>query len=428
MADQDHPASPYRTLRHVAGGRESPYAGVLAQHDAQEPCLLVDAEALGADWAGWRADPEGHVVAPVDVVRRSGGHDVVLRLCRERVDRFLDRRESAHRPISAGEAVTLGVSAMRGLAELDEGGRRSAAQWWLTADGRPILAPGAGDEAATDAVCALLTRIAPASAADAWAHAIRVAGGERVSTRALEEAEAVLFAAAAPRPLTTDLREPRTARSLAVDARADAGGAGQAPDGEPGWIARAARSVDADVADIASRVTTAFWRAGRREPRRGRVWLAAAAAGAAVVAGGLLWPQPGEEPGWAAGGATAAVRETPGVSAAPTASAPSPTPGPETDLATIVGLLLDARIDCAGDPVCLGEVQSDGLREFAPWALDLSGSQRHVALLDDLGDVAVAEVGGAGGREGTQIVVIARQNGRWLLRDVYDVAQQPSEG
>lgn len=422
------PTSPYRTLRRVAAGREAPYPGVLAQHERREPCLLVEAEALGPDWPGWRADPHGHVLAPLDVVRRGGGHDVVLEVCRERIDRFLDRRGNAHRPLSDGEAVTLGVSALRGLAELDEDGRRSPAQWWLTGQGRPLLATGVGDETAADAVCALLVRIAPPTAPAAWAHAVDLARADRVSPRALDDAEAGLFGYATARPLTTDLDESRTARSLAVDARPGDVPAADQPDQEPGWIARAARSVDADAADVVSRVTTALWRSGRRAPRPARVWLAATAAAAAVLAGGLLWPQPGDGSGWAADGIPPWGGEEPAATIAPTVPASTQATAPDGDLPATVDRLLDARLDCDGDQTCLGGVQADALRRFPPGPIDLPGPERQVTLLDDLGDIGVAEVGRPDGTPVRQIVVIARQNDRWLLRDVYDVAQQPSEG
>ena len=46
-----------------------------------------------------------------------------------------------------------------------------------------------------------------------------------------------------------------------------------------------------------------------------------------------------------------------------------------------------------------------------------------MTLLDEFGGAAVLRVEAAGGAP-PQLVVIVRADGRWLLRDVYDVAQQ----
>ena len=45
-----------------------------------------------------------------------------------------------------------------------------------------------------------------------------------------------------------------------------------------------------------------------------------------------------------------------------------------------------------------------------------------MTLLDEFGGAAVLRAEAAGGTP--QLVVIVRADGRWLLRDVYDVAQQ----
>ena len=58
-------------------------------------------------------------------------------------------------------------------------------------------------------------------------------------------------------------------------------------------------------------------------------------------------------------------------------------------------------------------------------AVDLAADERSIALLDDFGDLAVLRVEGRAGEGGSQLVVIVRQDGKWLLRDVHDVAQQP---
>src|SRR5699024_7132518 len=47
-----------------------------------DPVLLVDALEL-AEWPGWRATGAQHLLAPVDVLRRSDGHDAVISDLRE---------------------------------------------------------------------------------------------------------------------------------------------------------------------------------------------------------------------------------------------------------------------------------------------------------------------------------------------------------
>ena len=58
-----------------------------------------------------------------------------------------------------------------------------------------------------------------------------------------------------------------------------------------------------------------------------------------------------------------------------------------------------------------------------PGAVDLDASVRDVEVLDDFGGVAVLRVSGP--ETPDQVVVIARRDDSWLLRDVHDVAQQP---
>ena len=86
--------------------------------ESGERRVLVDAKVLGREWKGWDAPPHGHVLAPIDVVWRSDGHDVALPVCTERVTDLLARRAATGPPLMPGEAVTLAVSVLRGFAEL----------------------------------------------------------------------------------------------------------------------------------------------------------------------------------------------------------------------------------------------------------------------------------------------------------------------
>src|SRR5690606_4178450 len=54
------------------------------------------------------------------------------------------------------------------------------------------------------------------------------------------------------------------------------------------------------------------------------------------------------------------------------------------------------------------------------------GATRDLSLIEDYGDIAVLRLGRTEDR-GEQMIVIVRQDDEWLVRDVYDVADQPSE-
>jgi hypothetical protein len=56
--------------------------------------------------------------------------------------------------------------------------------------------------------------------------------------------------------------------------------------------------------------------------------------------------------------------------------------------------------------------------------IDLAPDRRTATLLDDFGGAAVVRVDAAGGEHPPQLVVLVQSEGRWLLRDVYAVAEQ----
>ena len=57
--------------------------------------------------------------------------------------------------------------------------------------------------------------------------------------------------------------------------------------------------------------------------------------------------------------------------------------------------------------------------------VDLPAGLREIQVLDDFGGVAVVRVSDSRGEDADQLVVIARRDDSWLLRDVHDVTQQP---
>lgn len=172
-----------------------------------------------------------------------------------------------------------------------------------------------------------------------------------------------------------------------------------------------------------------------------------------VITGGLLWPGDGTgERADAARGASASEQNSegstpePGEESAEKATTgsdggdPQATPSPaapvvEDDAASAASALLAQVAACVEeqDPVCAEAVapgSEKAIKALAPTAAgDVS-----VDLVDEYGDVAVIRVGspdGAAGEEGEsaaapeQMLVLVRQDEKWLVRDVYGVADQP---
>ena len=391
--------------------------------------MLVDAVTLGDEWLGWDAAAEGHLLAPLDVARRTDGHDVALPVCVERVADLLTRRSSGGPPLAAGESVTVGVSLLRGCLQLLEH-PEAAGEWWLTDAGRPVLATDAVDRPALDETASLLATLAAgASRPEAWRDAISAIAAPRMTRSDIERAEQALFHIADPLPLVTSAAAPRTAREVAVYERAEPSVAGESV--RPALWESLTRHVDADLADLVSRTTTALWRRSRtpREPRRAP-WLVGGAAAVAVLSFGLLWPSGGDGTATAdAPASTSPARaSTPGIAeSAPAAAASSDAAaaGLDADLAAITAGLLDRRRACESDPDCTAALTIDPSATFTAGPIDLPGDERSIALLDDFGGVAVLRVEAADRADSAQLVVIVRSDDEWLLRDVHDVAQQP---
>lgn len=426
-------SSPYRTVRAVRAPEDGPWPGRLVRAAGGETRVLVDAAVFGNAWSGWDAAPGGHVLSPLDVVRRVDGHDVVLPVCTEPLDVFL-RRRASRMPLRPGEAVTLAVSVLRGCAEL-AANPDTKGEWWLDDAGRPVLAPDLSARRALDAAADALGSLVVDPLLDrAWEHARRAIGADRVSVNDLLEAEDALFGATAPEPLTTVTLSPRSAAETTQPPRDRIG----VPDEErprTTWQMLIGH-VDSDLADTVSRVTTGLWRRARgpERPRRRAPWILGGAVAAVVLAGGALWPAAGGEI-TAADGATQSGPSQPDSSSstaveglpAPSASTAPADPAEEAppDLAAVASALLDERTACGGDHDCLETVLADPATPLGGGVIDLASSARVVTLLDDFGDVAVLRVDAGDGSQPAQLTVLVRQDEKWLLRDVHDVAQQP---
>ncbi len=423
-----------RVIRQMAGDAESPWPGALICLPSGETAVAVDSDVLGDGWRGWSAAPAGHVLAPVDIVRRSDGHDVLLPVCAERLADFLDRRGGLD--LSAGEGVTLAVSLLRGVAELstDAGARGT---WWLTDAGRPVFATDTSSSGVHDVTADLLRRIAldvPALAEVLTGAVEALADGRR--GRVLERAEAALFAVAEPTALATTTFGPKRVRDRSV-LESDPLGVGSPPERGP-WPLALFRHLDAEWADVVSRATTGVWRAVRTpRPGRRRPWLVAGGLACVIIVGGLLWPT----------GRTGTATAEPSTPSPAASSEPSPThtdappdaedavgdvggagasaaEGAPPDLVSVTGALLTARAACEAEPSCLAGVLETPSSEFPPGVADFTEAERSVALLDEFGGAAVLRVEPVGRAGAPQLVVVVQIDGRWLLRDVYDIAEQ----
>lgn len=455
----------YRIVRRVAPP-DAPFPARLARRDDDAVVMLVDAKALG-EWAGWRASPDGHVLAARDLVRCADGVEIEVDWCTVRLDALLARRGHSA-PLLPGEAVTLAVSALRGLGELATmrgRGEKSwpTGSWWMSDSGRPVFvhAPGLGDGLGepADTGAAALIRSAAAQCADGALRSALSAIADALSewrTFDIASAETEVFRIADALPIDSDPRPERAAASRdlrphPMEASADA---------TRGVTAFLSHGVDSSLADLVRealdglRVRVGHRRRARSDHgrRRAAPWAIAGVVGALVIAGGLLWPAgDGTPPASAtpdepAGPQTSAMT---GGSAPPDASSTADTEvgreassdiaspeGPATDeatdgaaeagsdLADVAGALLRQRARCGADTTCLAEVVEDPTLELPAGVSDLGPGERTVTLLDEFGGAAVLRVDAKAGSLPSQLVVIVEQDGKWLVRDIHDVAHQ----
>jgi hypothetical protein len=155
MRDESPLRTPFREIRAVREREDGPWPGVLVRQVSGAVGVFVDAGVLGTDWRGWDAAPGGHVLTPIDLVRRPGGHHVLLPVCAERLEDFV-RRRGARSAFQPGEAVTLGVSVLRGCAQI-AGSPDVTGEWWLDDSGRPVLATDASPQRAFAGAAAVLS-------------------------------------------------------------------------------------------------------------------------------------------------------------------------------------------------------------------------------------------------------------------------------
>ncbi|MFG6445606.1 hypothetical protein ACFXQA_10080 [Microbacterium sp. P07] len=396
---------------------DSPLPGMFARAPDGRKVLLVDRTAV-VDWPGWGAEGEPHLLAPIDVVRRADGHDVVVPALTERVDAFLVRRADAAAPLSNGEAITLAVSVVRGLAPSLARAGEIEGEWWLAEDGRPLLVEGVGDVSTGVASAEIIAGIGEAFPRSRLGAALRDLADASLHpgfTSAAAEWEERLFGCADPEPLVTQVFGPLRARRLAHETKAT-----DEPPPRSLWQ-RLAFHADADLAAAASDALTVVLHRVRRSrsPRR-PLQVASGIAGVIVVAG-LLWPTGSDDAvptaAVATGVPTHSATAEPATTAAPISASPD-------DLAAVTAELLDRRNACT-DTACLAGVLEDPANDLPHGAIDEAGDRRSVSLLDDLGGLVVVRVDSLQGLP-MQIVTVVETEDGWRIRDVHDVTDAPS--
>lgn len=422
---------PYRPVRPVEGRSGGPWPGMLTAFPSGDRWVLVDGALLPERWRGWSASPSGHVLSALDVVRRIDGHSAVLPICIEPLESFIARRSTARSSLARGEAVTIGVSLVRGTLDMMDF-PKAVGEWWVTESGQPVFATDASSTPFVEATLRVLDAVATCVPHQTvWTDAVSAISEPRVSAAELDRAEAGIFALASPLPLSRDSALTQPPRST-VEGPATV----TREESEPRQMlwASLARHVDSDLADLVSQATTALWRRARtrgerRTPRRAPVLVAAGVA-AVVLGVGMAWP------GGPANLATADSAGTPGGASAEATPLGTPSPGVDDgevsaetdgeDLESLTTRLLDRASSCGDDLDCLARFTLDAAQPLELTGVTaLSSTGRTVALLDDFGGVAVLRVDPTSGKEAAQLVVIARKNDEWLLRDIHDVTQQP---
>lgn len=453
---------------------EGPFAGVLVTR-GDGVAVRVDAASL-AGWVGWRFAGREHVAGPVDVVRRADGHDALLPWCTDRVLGFLVRRTAADSVLSSGECSTLVVSLLRGLDELGESADAvQTGVWWLTDGGRPTFVIGEGEDPRVGAA-EIIARVRGECGDKALARVLttieeglaRARAQPRVPRRSLEEWEKELLAIAAPRPLRREVHPPESAREVAralipVDRRAPSTRMSRRDHRTPSAPTRrraviaSSRRLRSVVERVGARLSTrSVGKTARQEdsvrptPSEGRragrrpLIIFAGAAAAVVLVGGLFWPSGGPAESSDAVRTATPTAGSSGEGSVPfdegatdgaedgsaTPAVPAEADGPAGAAAALLRLIAECR--AAEDPVC-EEAVADG----SAGVVDMIGIEAEVTptleLVDEYGDVAVIRLvapGAPSEGEGEtavpdQMLVLVQQDEKWLVRDVYGVADQP---
>lgn len=397
------------------------------------PRVRTEADAWDGN-PGWQASPDSHVLAPLDAGFDEQGACVYIPHCPSRLLAALETRST----LEAGEAVTVVVSVLRGAAEAHALGARTGG-WWVTAEGRPVVAT-TGDAPWQEEAVEILKRVAGLStvlAPDLLARATTAIIDPRRLRRDIPSLENSLFAAAEPLALTAPPSRPRLRATTPLPVDVD-GGAREGfvidlvrryVDGM--WGERIADAWSS-LRERGSRMMSGGRRgSGRAAPttdrrRLPRPVMLGCAAAAIVLTVGLSWPDEHHDDAAAAREQPATGAPSPSAVAVAPSATPRPTPPPRSpsgDDALMIAArkVLDDLARCL--PSGCGEdvVEQPG-RSFPRGPATRADTERRVEIVDDYGGVAAVRVTS---NRRTQIAVIVVSEEKWLVRDIYDVADQP---
>lgn len=437
------------------GPADAPFPGDLRA--GTPPAVWIPVQELPKEI--WRVRSGEHVLTPVDLARTPGGHTALLPHCPHRLIAL-----AGARAWEAGAIVTAAVSVLRGAAEAERCGF-TVGSWWVDADGCPLLAPtGPPWQDETVALLTELAEAAPAGLRQTVLAAATLISERRVTPARRERVEGELFAAADPAPLPPVGATGETAGPLlprrAVQRERDST---DLTSDAPTW---ATALIDRDVATRLLHVLAGLRSAPRRamavlrrrrpdaapergarpaaspttasaptddrpRRRRGAPLLVAAAAAAIIVVGGLAWPG-NESTSPTASEAAASTpstgdREVSGPTATPDPGAsepPAPAAADGDEGGAIARRLLADLATCsrAQNADC-SDILEDPTNGIPAGVVIEDAELREVTLLDEYGGVAAYRV--SGGQHPSQVLVVVHADGKWLIRDVYDVADQP---
>ncbi|MGN7976292.1 hypothetical protein ACTJJ4_01825 [Microbacterium sp. 22195] len=463
--EEQHPESlfglvpgAHRLIRRLDGG-ESPFTGDLVS-DGEQRRVLIDAAVTEA--ALWEFADAEHVAGVQDLVRSADGHGALLPWCVEPAETLIARRCAAGRPLTSGEIVTLVGSLMRGIVEV--AGRPITGRWWLEDGGRPVFVPGEGLSCAA-ASLALVERVRDECADRAMQRMLaRIAVGmadHRMVLRELDAWEGELTELAAPRALEREAAEadaswpaPERVRALSFHRAGLAEVAGRLEERRSlrerlvlvgaRLHERLRESIPSSKPRMSSGVEAGVDGGARTRAPRGRMLLVGAGAAALVILGGLLWPG-GDEDAVMPQAVAADRQASPSPSASELGQVTQPdeprpsesgAPAPEQprpdredgDVERTATRLLKAIDGCRAknDTDCATAIVAGGAQGVLE-RLGADAAGREVTLVEDYGDIAVTRLGRTA-TSGEQMLVLVREKDGWLVRDVYDVADQPSGG
>lgn len=453
----------FTPLRRV-GPRECPYRGLLVRAAAGVHVVL-DPEEVPASELFWTPRDDAHVLRAWDAVHSGssaghGGPSALVEACRERLDAWIATR-AASGGVAPGECVTIAVALLRGIRELREAGEADArGQWWLTASARPVFALTSGGEDASTLATQILRLLGDALRSDTETGRALLAAADALLTEIsrgedLEECEAALFRWAQPLPLRPGARAPSVApagpRSMswtqATSAPPDQERGSATPfdallgSADVGWQ-RVWQESAGSLRELAGR-----WRSSREqrsaEPvgtapavrTRGRRFVPVLVFVAVVmlgVPGALLVLDAGP----AASDRIVPPAPSPSLSVTTSADVEAlgadeqpidPAGGEEADdaaaLESHAATLVDAAVTCGEDLACLTTVAERPDLALPEGAVRAPRADRTWTFLDLYGDIAVIQVDAPD--SASQLVVLSRHGGQWLLREVMDLAQQP---